>query len=208
MYQSRCFYIGVALRELRDVQTVFVLADVLAEVVAADVLRAVVLADHDDVHRNAARREAAAQLVAEPCRDAVAQERRVHGVGDQHPVLVFAEAEQIRFLVELDLERELAGLLPCGVAAPANAHVKPLKARSREVGEVRIMKVLRHVYAELAVAVRAVISTVDHVLDRPARLVDVQVHDRDAVVHDGVVPVGKRDAVRDERSEQDERQNE
>ena len=79
-------------------------------------------------------------------------------------MLVGPESENVRLLLQLDLERLLGGALPGGVAPAADAHRKILEGLADVVRKVGVMESLRHLDAYGPVAVDTVVQALDHVL--------------------------------------------
>ena len=143
---------------------------------------AILLAAQDHVHRHTARGERKAHLLAEPRRHTVFQKGHIHRVCDEHPVFIFAEAEDICLFVQLDLERFFRAALPGGVAPAADLHRQIFDALALQVRKVRVVEALRYVNADCAVAVILMLRAGDHILDGALRFIDIDVEDWDAVV--------------------------
>ena len=149
-------------------------SDLLAEEVASEEF-----AVHHDFNRHALRRVFHAKLLTEPVSHAVTDKAVVVAVGEQYPVLVFAEPEKILGLVELHLVRFLV-IHPCGVAAAADVlELESIFAcqaflRSILVSECRVfIELIRDHQLNIAVALYGVIFAFVHGLDGAFRLIDV-----------------------------------
>ena len=99
-------------------QTITVYADVLAEIVASQVFTV-----HDQINRIACRSEFEAEIVAKPGCHPVLNKSVIESIGDQHPMLVLTETEDISLFIQLDLIWLLV-VIPGGVSSSANGHLK------------------------------------------------------------------------------------
>ena len=174
-------------RQLTDVQAVLAGPDLLCQKIAAQVLSAhlfsVALCHHHDIDGDSVRRIFKAELISEPAREAVFDHSLVEHIGDEHPVLVLAQAEQIRFLVQLDLIG-LFGMLPCRVAAAANV-VEPGRAQAlRSRLHVAVGKSVRNDDLQCSGAFRGLVGACIHFLYSavPIGFIDPDDHDGNAVL--------------------------